>query len=789
MTSRLQLVPTAGAALASLLCASALAPLFDGFWWWFGPVIVATAVAVGTAALARALRLAIPVGIVSGLLGLLITVTALYARETAVAGLLPTGRTVDALRSLIIAGRDDVSQLAAPVPQRPGLVVLTVIGVYCVVLIVDLLAVTIRRPTLAGLPLLALFMLPATVLPHGVGVVPYLLGAMGFLLLLVMEWKQTVERWGKPITGSAQAALPNNARSLAVGIALCAVMCALAVPAVLPSLDGVGPLARQQGVTRYTGPASAIVLPPLVSLSQQLHASQPTTLLSVRTATPRYLRLTALEQFDGQRFTLRSLRATSEARISDGLPAPDRNTRVSTVSATIDVSTVLTERYLPLPGTPSRIEGLASGSDWRLSTDTGTVFSTRTTTAGAHYQVEASTPDPLPSQLTASPRTFPADIKIDTELPPGTDPRVEKLAREIAGTRVNAYQQALAIQKYLHDTTFIYDLNGAPTAQDGALTEFLFKTRRGYCEQFASAMTVLLRTLGIPARVVIGFVPGARQADGSYLITNRDAHAWPEAWFASAGWVSFEPTPRTDGTITPAYAAAADPADHGASPSATPSVTTPGVAPTTGPDTDAVRDSTPSPAPKASEKTRSAESPLPTIIRWLSRTLVGTGIVTVLLLPALVRVTRRRRRLATAMTGGSANHAGAATADARVHAAWAELADLTFDLGVPLRPNESPRASALRLADHIAACPEIRASDAEAARAALLRIVEAEELARYAPSAMAGSSTNEKIGRDLQMVARLLRTAAPRTDRARAVLAPRSVVGALGVFGRTARLK
>ncbi len=141
------------------------------------------------------------------------------------------------------------------------------------------------------------------------------------------------------------------------------------------------------------------------------------------------------------------------------------------------------------------------------------------------------------------------------------------------------------------------------------------------------------------------------------------------------------------------------------------------------------------------------------------------------------------------MTGGSANHAGAATADARVHAAWAELADLTFDLGVPLRPNESPRASALRLADHIAACPEIRASDAEAARAALLRIVEAEELARYAPSAMAGSSTNEKIGRDLQMVARLLRTAAPRTDRARAVLAPRSVVGALGVFGRTARLK
>ncbi|WP_322749564.1 MULTISPECIES: DUF3488 and transglutaminase-like domain-containing protein [unclassified Frankia] len=789
MTSQPRLSPAIGGALASLLCASALTPLFEGFWWWFGPVIVATAVAVATAALARALRLAIPVALVLGLLGLVILVTALYARDTAVAGLVPTGRTVDALRTLVTAGRDDVARLAAPVPQRPGLVILTVTGVYVVATIVDLLVVTIRRPTLAGLPLLALFMLPAAVLPRGVGVAPFLLGTAGFLLLLAMDRRQTLERWGKSITRSERPSLPNSAASLAAGIALCAVVCTLAVPALLPSFDGVGPLARQQGVPRYTvGPGSAIVVPPFVSMSQQLHASEPTSLLSVRTATPRYLRLTALEQFDGQRFTLRSLHATSDAKISDGLPTVARNTRATTVSATINVSTVLTERYLPLPGTPTRIDGLAPDHDWRLSADTGTVFSTRATTAGAHFQVEASIPDPLPSQLAASPRTVPADLKIDTEIPPSTDPRVGKLARDITATRTNSYQQAVAIQNYLHDTNFIYDLNGAPTTQDGALTEFLFTSRRGYCEQFASAMTVLLRALGIPARVVIGFVPGTRQSDGSYLITNKDAHAWPEAWFASIGWVSFEPTPRADGTITPAYALSPDATGPGANSSAAPSRNAGTPTPATGPHPGASRDGAPIAEPNASEKTHSVSISLSTIIRWGARALLGTGIVVVLLLPAMVRIARRRRRVAVAMTGGHPDRDGSTAVDVRVHAVWAELTDLTADLGLPLRSNESPRAVAMRLADHIAASAEVAAPDAETARAALFQIAEAEELACYGPPTLARSGTSDAgIGRNLQLVGQLLRTAAPRSDRARALVAPRSVVGGLGGFGRFAR--
>jgi transglutaminase-like putative cysteine protease len=527
------------------------------------------------------------------------------------------------------------------------------------------------------------------------------------------------------------------------------------------------------------------VLPPLVSLSQQLHAGQSTTLLSVRTATPRYLRLTALEQFDGQRFTLRSLHAASEARIRDGLPAPDRTARVTTVSATIDVSPALAERYLPLPGIPTKIAGLTPEGDWRLSADTNTVFSTRTTTAGAHFTVDASVPDPPANQLATAQRTVPASLKIDTELPPTTDPRIGQLAHDIVGARTNAYQQAVSIQNYLRNTTFVYDLNGAPTTQNGALTEFLFKTQRGYCEQFASAMTVLLRTLGVPARVVIGFVPGTRQADGSYLITNRDAHSWPEAWFASTGWIPFEPTPREDGTSTPSSVSPPDLTNQD-TPSSTPTLSSattpsPGASPTSG----VTEDGTPEATPAGSDRTQPTGVPASPIIFWVSRILFGACLVVALLVPAMVRIARRRRRFAAVAPDGSAAGGGPAAVDARVHTAWAELVDLTFDLGIPLRPNESPRAGALRLADRIAASAEVREPDAEAARAALTRIAGAEEVARYAPATLARSSAADRmIGHDLHLVARLLRAATPRTHRARALVAPRSVVNGPGRFGR-----
>src|SRR3954451_25491380 len=125
------------------------------------------------------------------------------------------------------------------------------------------------------------------------------------------------------------------------------------------------------------------------------------------------------------------------------------------------------------------------------------------------------------------------------------------LARWLSAGAPTTDDKVAAMYVYLRSPLFTYDLNGAPTNGRDALRTFLLETRRGYCEQFASAMAVLARAINIPARVAIGFTPGTRNADGDWVITNRDAHAWPEIWFPNEGWVRFEPTPRDDSTDIP----------------------------------------------------------------------------------------------------------------------------------------------------------------------------------------------------------------------------------------------
>src|SRR6185312_4519207 len=107
-----------------------------------------------------------------------------------------------------------------------------------------------------------------------------------------------------------------------------------------------------------------------------------------------------------------------------------------------------------------------------------------------------------------------------------------------------------------------------PPANRDVTDYFLFDAKAGYCEYFATAMTVLLRADNIPARMVTGYLPGARQADGRFLSRESQAHAWVEVYFPQYGWITFDPTPRPDvapivrgdGSTTPAPTLAPAPA-------------------------------------------------------------------------------------------------------------------------------------------------------------------------------------------------------------------------------------
>jgi protein-glutamine gamma-glutamyltransferase len=129
------------------------------------------------------------------------------------------------------------------------------------------------------------------------------------------------------------------------------------------------------------------------------------------------------------------------------------------------------------------------------------------------------------------------------QLPPETDPRIFALARAATERASNPYDKAAALEAFLK-TRYSYTLNLAGNPGKDPLAHFLFETRAGHCEYFASSMTVMLRTIGIPAREVNGFLPGEfNELGGDYIVRASDAHSWVEAYFPGNGWIVFDPTP------------------------------------------------------------------------------------------------------------------------------------------------------------------------------------------------------------------------------------------------------
>lgn len=143
------------------------------------------------------------------------------------------------------------------------------------------------------------------------------------------------------------------------------------------------------------------------------------------------------------------------------------------------------------------------------------------------------------------------DYLLYTQLPTSLPSRVKSLAEEITKDKVTQYEKTVAIEAYLkQEGNFTYSLEEAPFLPEGQdyVDYFLFESKIGYCEQFSSAMVVMLRSIGIQSRWAKGFSTGSlsqANEDGTntYTIRNRNAHAWPEVYFDDIGWVDFEPTP------------------------------------------------------------------------------------------------------------------------------------------------------------------------------------------------------------------------------------------------------
>lgn len=147
---------------------------------------------------------------------------------------------------------------------------------------------------------------------------------------------------------------------------------------------------------------------------------------------------------------------------------------------------------------------------------------------------------------------YPDDVVAQyLQLPP-MEARVTALAQEVTRQAATPYERSLALESHLR-TAYRYslDVGAAPPAHP--VEEFLFTRKTGYCEHYATAMVIMLRGLGIPARLVTGFLPGEWNGFGNYYtVRQRDAHAWVEVYFPKSGWVTFDPTPAVTDTASEA---------------------------------------------------------------------------------------------------------------------------------------------------------------------------------------------------------------------------------------------
>lgn len=175
----------------------------------------------------------------------------------------------------------------------------------------------------------------------------------------------------------------------------------------------------------------------------------------------------------------------------------------------------------------------------------GTIVSPIGLGAGSIYSVESEVENPTPAELRAddSAQTLPAaTLQQDLQLP-HPYPRVQALARSITARDATTYDKVEALMTWMgRHTRYSIDIPPLPRGSD-SVDAFLFGNRVGFCEQISTALAVMLRSLGVPAREAVGYVPGGFDPiTDLYQVHANDAHAWVQVWFPGFGWQSFDPT-------------------------------------------------------------------------------------------------------------------------------------------------------------------------------------------------------------------------------------------------------
>ncbi|GAB6938430.1 transglutaminaseTgpA domain-containing protein [Isoptericola variabilis] len=453
--------------------------------------------------------------------------------------------------SRVVARLGEAGEIArsevAPVNGSVPMGLLTVGGTLLVLLLADALAGALRRPAAVGLPLLALWAPPLVLtgrVPWGVFVVT----VAALLLLLTLDGPLVARtRRSERTPAPVRRAERSRAAATTAGAVVLAVVAGL-VGTASAALPG-GPAGWYR---TFTTTGDTIRLAEDLDILRSLTERSSSVVLSYDTGSDADvgpLRSYTATAFDGRRWQRGEERggrefADRDVLWPDDLPAGELATR----EVAFEVGELRDDK-LPISIDPRQVSTDSGG--WGYDPARDEVVG-GLTGAGDAYTLTVHERDLDPAVLREAPA---ADLDAVYTQVPGTAHAddVEAAAREAVGDADTAYDQAVALQRWLRDPTrFTYSTTIPRGGTGDPVWDFL-QHRTGYCIQFATTMVVMARSLGIPARLAVGYLPGDRTGDTTWRITGQDSHAWPEIYFPGTGWVRFEPTPAQQTGSPPAY--------------------------------------------------------------------------------------------------------------------------------------------------------------------------------------------------------------------------------------------
>ncbi|MDY0910732.1 DUF3488 and transglutaminase-like domain-containing protein [Microbacterium sp. CFBP9034] len=720
------------AILAALL--AALIPVLrvvEPGGWLLGSVVIATLVLVA-GFFARRYRLpAVAVSLIEA--GVWVAVmTAVFLRDTALLWIIPTPATVRAVPALVDDAMSAIVYGAAPLEPSPELAFLIVGAMGLLAIIVDHVVLTARMPLLASIGIVAVSLIPAIAVPRQVDVMAFVFLAVAILFLIRAETRSRE----RPLERTAErtAGVP----ATAVGIGAIAVIVAVVATPLLP----------QPGVRAGGGLGPGPGIDATLQLGDDLRRPQEVEVLRVRSDSPTapYLRATTLSRFEGGVWEPDRVRTVPlDSELGLGRVSVPPGVRVSEFTTTVEVVN-LASVWLPVSYPAVEVTGL--DGRWAAVPYNRTVISQSGTTQGQTYDVVSNQPRPTLEQIRQYNAGGPELRDETTEVPPGTPEIIAFLAAEVTAEATNDYDRLIALQRWFRGGEFRYSLE-APV-EDGfdgsgaeAVAQFL-EQREGYCIHFASAFALMARTLHMPTRVVVGYLPGVATTDvveseTVYSVSSSLLHAWPEVYFDNVGWISFEPT-----------------AGLGVPTSFLPAASVPGATDPDGPTPGATPAPSSTPGLDPNDPLNPRDEALPGTPLTNANPLPALGVVLLILLvlalPFLVRQLRHRQLTVAARGGDAAS-------------AWTIVQDAAIDVGIAVPASESPRAFAQRLVERHG----VSADD-------MYTLATAIERASYGPQGVRDYWLGDAAFDAATAVRSTLLASAPLSRRILAVIAPRSLI-------------